>query len=393
MMGISRIFHEDKASASAKLDIIKGSAEFSLKESDQWTAAIDGQSFLEGDELRTQPKSEISLDILEGTTLFFDAQSEVTFQTLQEKKGEKKLVLDISRGRIWGNVMGDEYAGKDSFFEIHTPQGVIDIDGAAFDIEVGISEVIVRVIKGSLMVQVKELDKEGTVEVGERRTLKLDIPAKEVILSHQGEGILDGLTEEFEESEWNLVHLEKFFPQEEAQIRRRIEMRAPSNLTNPLDLEVTEDMEPPVIASPVDGFRIPATGDTVTLEGTAPADAYQISVNGYTLTKFQPGDRKWSYFASRRFGTLVPGENLYSVVAITRDGKKSRPAEVTVFYDAVEETPAAEVVEEVSEAPVSEATENSFPAPVVLKPVRENPDESFVTTDAVLTIRDCERRY
>jgi hypothetical protein len=385
-MGISRLFRSEEASASAKMNILRGTAEFSLDESDQWTAAINGQSFLEGDALRTGVNTEISLNALEGTNLFVNAQGEVSFTKLQEQKNTKQLVLEIPRGQIWGNVMEKEFEAEESLFEIHTPQGVISTEGGTFDLEISENEVVVRVLTGIITVSVQEGAKVETVDIGARRKLVLNTSTREVVLSGQGDGILDGLEEDFEESEWNLVHFEKFFPQEAAQIRRRIEMRAPSNLTTPLDLEITEDLESPIISSPSDGHHIPANGDTVTLEGTAPTEAFQIAINGYTLTKFQPGDRKWSYFASQKFGTLVPGENLYSVVAITRDGKKSRAAEIKVFFDVKPSAPVAETVTEVTEEPSAEIASGDFSAPVVLKPVRENPETPFVTNDPVLTI-------
>ena len=133
-------------------------------------------------------------------------------------------------------------------------------------------------------------------------------------------------------------------------------------------------LDSPTITSPAPGTVIPASQDTLELEGTAPPDAYRISVNGYVLTKFQPGDRKWSYFASKKFGTLVPGENSFEVVSVSRDGRESAPASVQITYEG-------------SNAPVViTESESDFPVPIVRVPEITDASQVFKTSDPVLHI-------
>ncbi len=182
--------------------------------------------------------------------------------------------------------------------------------------------------------------------------------------------VIEKLDSSFEESEWNLKNLELFSPQEAAAIRHRIELSASPTTQDP----TKNGLDSPIIQSPVSGVVIPAVQDILKLKGTAPTGAYRISVNGYILTKFQPGDRKWSYFASKKLGTLVAGKNTFKVVSISRDGKESAPATIEVTYNATSEP----VV-------VAEAT-SDFPVPVIQFPSLADATQTFETTESVLRI-------
>ena len=191
-----------------------------------------------------------------------------------------------------------------------------------------------------------------------------------------GEDILTITDNNFIESDWHLNNLEQFAPEEAAQIRRKIEISTPAQ---PADTETTTEtasesnIESPKILSPENNKTYPASVDSVKIEGTAPLEAFQISVNGYTLTKFQPGDRKWTYFASKKFGTLVNGKNTYQVTAVDREGNKSAPAEVIVFYEG-------------GQVASGTNTEAELPPPVITKPERADPTQPYQTSSEVVTI-------
>lgn len=360
-------------SAEADVTIRQGVLEFSLNGEDLWTRGISGQKFLEGDSLRCTGNCEASVDLLNGGSIIvLGPNTELKFQELsQDSSGRKNIELSVSTGEVWGSIADNEFSHKNSHFLITTPSSQIDVQGAILDITTGVSDFI-RVLRGKINLRAinPSGNKSDAVEMGIGQQLQMDTAAKELFFSDDGKKAIESLDTSFEESEWNIKNLEFFSPQEAAAIRHRIELSATPATQDPSK----NGLDSPTITSPAAGAIIPAAQDMIELEGVAPVDAYQISVNGYTLTKFQPGDRKWSYFASKKFGTLVPGENTFKVIAISRDGRESAAAILTITYDATQ----APVV-------VAEAT-SDFPVPIVQTPAMNDITKPFETRDAVLKI-------
>lgn len=291
-------------------------------------------------------------------------------------------------GQVWTKVSDDDFSQEnDSVFEITTDKVMLHVNGTVFDLTATEAQDSVRLIKGSVNV---DLFKDGEVfqniEVGVGQKLVVNAQALEML--ENKEDLLEIIDSEFIDSEWHLQNLEKFFPQEVVQIRRKIELSQPQN-SEPTETntpEGSEDLPSPEILSPENGIRIPASQDMIKIEGTAPVEAYQIEINGYLLTKFNPGDKKWTYFGATKFGTLVAGENVYKVVAIARDGRRSVPTELKVFYEGEgdEEVQASTL----SERPTLEESINQFSAPVVYRPSVFLSDQTKVyqTSASVVTI-------
>jgi len=115
--------------------------------------------------------------------------------------------------------------------------------------------------------------------------------------------------------------------------------------------------DPPVITAPAPaGATYQTLRDTVEITGTAPAETIGIIVNDYRLQLFQPGDETWSYLASTKLDNYHSGENVYTVVAIGKNGMKSEPKTVTILYG---EGPEG-IIEQVPEEPVQEGEEQSL---------------------------------
>lgn len=363
----------EDVSAEATINIRRGVLEFSLDGENLWTRGTTGQAFLEGDRLRCMGNCEASVEILDGGTVFVLApNTEISFIKLRQKdSGEKNVSIQMDQGMLWGIVADNEFSKKNSLFLLTTAQSELEIQGGIFNLSTG-EEDLVRVLRGGIELRATLPDNEKSeplsVSVGQQ--LLVDSSTRELFLANDAAKALEPIDSSFEESEWNLTNLEQFRSQEAAEIRHRIEKNA-----SPITQDPSKNgLDSPVIQLPVEGTVIPASQDMLQFEGTAPADAYIISVNGYPLTKFQPGDRKWSYFASKKFGTLVPGENTFEVVSISQEGKESSPAVVTVFYEATNEPIV--VAESVSD----------FPIPVIQAPALSDATQTFETSEPVLVI-------
>ncbi len=347
------LFSHTRAEAlSAEIKILKGRAEFSLAESSEWTPAYSEQRFFTGDSLRTKANSKIVVEITGGNTLFLGENAELNFEQLEQSSPEEKeIAIKLLQGDLWSRVPDDQLAHEEKTnFEVFTDRIILKIKGTIFALSAGAEEDIVRLIRGSIDAQVPGEEKDRpTISIGVGQKLVVNSPNLQKIKN--GMEVLEILDSDFIESEWHIKNLEQFYPQEAAQIRRRIELSAASNVPKTTE-ENTESqeapptpagagiLEAPQILSPQNGATISKDEEIVKIEGTAPSDATQIVVNGFTLTKYQPGDRKWSYFAAKKFGTLVPGENTFSAHAVARDGRASAKARLTIIYEGSGMTPS-----------------------------------------------------
>lgn len=98
------------------------------------------------------------------------------------------------------------------------------------------------------------------------------------------------------------------------------------------EISIEEDFEAPSVVS-YNGASSPTVNtDTVTVKGEV-AGAKTVVVNGYTLSKFNPGDISWTYIASESLGNLELGENNFTVYATDEDGNKSDVTEFTITYN------------------------------------------------------------
>ncbi len=374
IMGHSLFSDGESISAEATIEIRRGVLEFSLDGDDLWTRGSSGQTFLEGDRIRCTGNCETSVEILDGGSVVVLApNTEVEFSELaQNSSGIKKIALHVKKGELWGTIAEDEFSNKKSHFLITTPSSEISVKGGILNLGVEIKNDLIRVLRGKITLRVKNSNgkKSSPLDITIGQRILVDEAAKELFFVDDPQKAIEHLDPVFEESEWNLKNLELFNPQEAATIRHRIEKSASPTMQDPSK----NGLDSPTIESPLSNAIIPAAEDMLKLEGVAPVDAYRISVNGYILTKFQPGDRKWSYFASKKFGTLVPGKNTFSVVSIARNGQESAPATVEVTYNATSEP----VV-------VAEAT-SDFPVPIIQFPSLTDATQSFSTNEPVLNI-------
>jgi hypothetical protein len=399
-------------STSASLKEATGRTEFQLEDSDTWNMAFPGATFLAGDKIRTGNKSYVEFQIFDGTTFFLNENSELRFdQIVKGTDSKNKFFATLIKGEIWAKVSEEDFSAENKApnFKIDTTRSTVYVRGTAFDLSHSDIQDTIHLIKGQVDVDIKDL--QNTENPGSPLNTSVGVGQKLVINSEtytkaqNGENLLDAMDADFGESEWHLKNLEKFFPEEAKKIQQRIEVdhtirqATEANANTPDATDNAEAGDPsvasPQIISPTEGSSIPATEDRITIEGSAPTGTYQIEVNDYTLTKFQPGDRKWSYFASAQFGTLKPGENIYKIVAVTHEGKRSLPAVLRVNYEKKPEpnNPNATSSTDVpipDENPTGSGPENvTYANPVITSPAIFQSDSNAIyqTSSSVVTIR------
>lgn len=83
-----------------------------------------------------------------------------------------------------------------------------------------------------------------------------------------------------------------------------------------------------------DGAYLKTTFSYNVVKGDAPAGTRTIKINDYKLSKYIPGQTKWDYIASTRFGTLKAGLNTYVVKAFDKDGEEIDSVIFSINYEA-----------------------------------------------------------
>jgi len=70
------------------------------------------------------------------------------------------------------------------------------------------------------------------------------------------------------------------------------------------------------------------------VKGTVTSDTHKITINGYGLQKYVPGQTQWDYIASTRFSTLKSGLNSYIVKIYDAEGLQTDSIIFSIDYDA-----------------------------------------------------------
>ena len=389
--------------SSAQLEILQGRGEFRLSNEDSsWTPAFSGQNFVEGDQLQTARNAHLKLTFFEDHNLFLGEDSSLELIKLEKKSsGQFTAYWRLNQGEMWARIDNTAWAQSDDKpdIKIYTPRSIVNVTGTTFDLKVSEDTDELKLIQGGVQLDLlEENDEPGnrvTVSVGQQIAI-----TETAANMAEPASLLEIIDPEFLESEWHLRNLEFFDPDGVASTREKIEARnAPAPVeeveTPSPDLESTAPLNPeleaPLILSPAQNAVIPASQNSIALEGTAPEQAFQIQVNGYTLGKFEPGDRKWTYFAATKFNTLQPGENIYQVIAIDRQGQRSPVTELRLTYEGTAPAPVVASPAAVeATVPTEETSETTFdfPAPRVTTPAlfADDPNAIYQTSSDRVTL-------
>ncbi len=382
--------------SSAEVQIIKGQASFRLPDNSNWSLAFSEQKLWPNESIRTNEKGKASLDIFDSNTIFLAPNTEVQVLNLEEKSNQEKIVqLKLNSGEIWAKTSGDAFKEKNSQFQVQTDRLNLYTKSATFDLSHNAEEDIVRLIKGDLTINIlngEEKDKHPisvTLGVGQ----EVIINDETIAQLQQNKEILTIIDTGFIESEWHLDNLEVFFPQEAQKIKTRIESQKTIPSNNPdSSANASSEVESPTVITPKNGITIPSSENRITIEGTAPLNAFQIEVNGFALTRFTPGDKKWRYFAGVEWGTLVHGENTYSIVTITQDGKRSIPTVLKINYEGsnfIKKTPlkTASITETLPKEVTQSTTPSNFSDIVITSPETFDANGIHQTAQPAISIK------
>jgi len=136
---------------------------------------------------------------------------------------------------------------------------------------------------------------------------------------------------------------------------------------------------PTTINGPNGGQDFKTTENKVTLTGTAAPKTKSLMVNDYTLKKFVPGDKAWSYVASTDYGNFQKGDNLFELYAIDYAEKKTLLDKITVTYND------ATALKQMEKNKIAQENQDFTPLPTRVNAKSETLTLRFITTQTPST--------
>jgi hypothetical protein len=111
-----------------------------------------------------------------------------------------------------------------------------------------------------------------------------------------------------------------------------------SGTTTSVSSEPPIKQNPPIepgsltVDQPSSGTSAETSDHELSLIGKTSVRTYSISVNGYTLSLYQPGSANWKYIASTNLQTMKRGKNVYRIVTRNVKGEILDILEYTLTY-------------------------------------------------------------
>ena len=378
-------FFASPASQKAYLHIAEGSVSMKTWGTDDFFDHTSDVLVVEGDEVKTASGSKTIVEFFVGTVMRIDGGSDVVFQLIDDEDGGNIEILLVN-GRIWFNK---HYKESLASVKVSTGDILVTANGhSVFTVENEFDDMVRNFLNEDVVFEVLGEDGKAvdTDDVGPGQQAVFTAEALSRFRQFQSPNVVVAQDDEFKETEWYAWNIEEdknptefvmmesgwqFVKAEPEMVEEEVpvdgeETEAVNGETTEettetgeaseeeTAVEIPEGVELGDLAAPTiitvsggnqtnsDGFYV-VTGNPATIRGGA-TGAAKIVVNGYTLSKYTPGDAEWTYFANAEYDFMQEGENTYEVYALGADGTRSESLIVKVLYQPPQAAPVVEVV-------------------------------------------------
>ncbi|MBI4232084.1 hypothetical protein HY605_02530 [Candidatus Peregrinibacteria bacterium] len=409
---LKKAIFDSPSTEAAYMHLVSGNVEMKAWGTDDFFDRSTDGVIMTGDEIKTSADARLIVEFFDGTIMRVGGSTDIEFSNINQDSENPSIDLILRNGRLWFNQI---FKSTDAT-EVRIISGEVVVNSGAasvFELENDVVQTL-RVIsvfdnEGAILDVTVEGDDETVVEsenVGIGQELAISAAVLDKYWAHQSPSVLSGIDDDFKNSAWYKWNIKEdakpteFKKESGAGSAGLIKVspelvESPEEAVGPDDTEPIEDVddsgvedlspddadaEPDEVTEDVDsaenlgdlaapeiatvsggtqtdenGFYH-VSGNVATISGSV-SGASKVVVNGYTLSKFKPGDTTWTYFANADFNLMKEGENLYEVVAYDANSKASQKLVVKVYY-----TPK-KASEEPATAAAPAADNSGTPAP------------------------------
>ncbi len=391
----------------AYMHLDRGSVQMRSYGTDDFFNLSSDVLILEGDEIKTSADARVIVEFFDGTIMRIDGGSDIAFTLVDDE--DYRIEILLLDGKVWVNKIyrGDNstnFHATGNHITVKSDRPSIFEVESEFDdvVRVFQGEEVSVEIKSEDDSSVVDTE---TVGVGQE--IVFSDEALKRYWQFQSPNILSALSDDFKKSQWYLWNIAqdknptefvRYASSEGQFVQVDPEIKDESLIGNdgsseedpddiagegetqdeelndaadiePADNESTEDesvdgesadgesadeisapLTTPKITSVAgitetnsDGYY-EVSSSLATLTGSV-TGAQKVVVNDYTLTKFNPGDTTWTYFANAQYNLMSEGENTYTVYAVDENGTRSDILTVKVLYTP-NSAPATESAED-----------------------------------------------
>lgn len=342
-------------SGSAELSVVSGEVEAYLPAVEAWKIISETASLSNGESVRTSADGEATIEFDDGTMLTLGNSSKIKIAELYNSLTKKTISLELeegSAGVLASSTSDSDFSIKTNLIKTYKADG-------KFFIQAGEKEHSVSAVTGGFASKIldpkqeKELPsyvvEEGrTLTISERRITLLkiggeielikptpsEIQSSKLYITLSGETATDPETPEVASSDDDKT--------EETETSTEDDTKDEAT-----EIADTESLSAPIVTT--GNGNITATKDPISVSGTASAAASKIEItpkggSPYVLGQFVAGSGKWKYNVAEEYGNLKPGTNIYEVLAIDAEGKRSPVTSFMIYYkssESVEEETAS----------------------------------------------------
>ncbi len=388
----------------AYMHVVDGSVQMKAWGTDSYFDLTVDALVMEGDEIRSSANAKVIIEFFDGTIMRMDGNTHVVFKSIEDDDGDPTIMVDLLEGNVWFNKVYKSTEDNDLQINLDNIV-VISNEASVFAVADDFGAQSARVLgvfddKG-LLIEVLNEDVEKVIEeesLGVGQEIVFTDKILEKYWAYQSPTVISALSDEFKISDWYTWNLaedetptefQKYVSSENVglqQVEPEVvvepeEGLIPADSVVIVDEESTESEESPeeevveeeesidlgplgtpAVTTVSGGTQIDeggfynVTGNPAVITGSI-SGAAKLIVNSYTLTKFNPGDTSWTYYANADYDLMQEGENIYEVYAVDAEGNKSEiitvkvryspPAPVVVVEEVVEEE--EEVIEDTEE--------------------------------------------
>ncbi len=179
------------ASVVGTITFLKGEASRAAQGAPTWLSLAEASRVFQGDRLKTAGDARLEAKLMDGSLLRLGASSELSLDKLSFAQGKtattKKVTVKLVVGRVWASV--SRLFGKDSSFEVATPNAVAGVRGTRFAAaHDAAGATTVRVYSGKVLVSNKPI---YAIE-GHTKGKRVEVPGPGEVSQKEWEELITG---------------------------------------------------------------------------------------------------------------------------------------------------------------------------------------------------------